>query len=96
MISQTLVDEFERQVLDPYHEMAYELFDGEVDFIRQTAIKLAGTQVTVDNKSIQVNSKVTHGTPTARFSSRYAAGGLDRVCEIAACCLRLKYRSTEW
>lgn len=83
MISQALVDEFEQQVFDPYHEMTYESFDGEVDFIRQTAIKLAGTQVTVGNESIQVDSKVTHGTPTARFSSRHAAGSCNRVCEIS-------------
>lgn len=83
MMSQALVDEFEQQVLDPYHEMAYESFNGELNFIRQTAIELAGTQVNVGNESIQVDSEVTHGTPTARFSSRHAAGSIERVCEIA-------------
>lgn len=82
-MSQALVDEFEQQVLDPYHEMAYESFNGELNFIRQTAIELAGTQVNVGNESIQVDSEVTHGTPTARFSSRHAAGSIERVCEIA-------------
>lgn len=83
MISQALLNEFEKQVLDPYHEMNYESFSGELDFIRQTAIELAGAQVTIGNKSIHVDSKVTHGSPTARFQSRYAPADHDRVCEIA-------------
>lgn len=83
MISQALLNEFEKQVLDPYHEMEYESFAGEVEFIRQTAIELAGTQVKVGNESIQVDSEVTHGTPTARFQSRHASDGIDRLCEIA-------------
>lgn len=83
MISQALLDEFEKQVLDPYHEMEYESFAGEVEFIRQTAIELAGSQVNVGDESIQVYSEVTHGTPKARFQSQHASYPIDPVCEIA-------------
>lgn len=83
MISQALLEAFDKQVLAPYHQMDYRSFNGEVEFIRQTAIELAGTRVRVGNESIHVNSMVTHGTPTARFQSRFAADGLERACEIA-------------
>lgn len=83
MISQALLDEFEKQVLDPYHEMEYGSFADEVEFIRHTAVELAGTKIRVGNESIEIESEVTHGTPTAIFRSPHSPDGIDAACEIA-------------
>jgi len=83
MISQALLGELEKQVLDPYHEMEYESFADEVEFIRHTAIELAGTKIRIGTESIEIDCEVTHGTPKAIFQSRHSSERVDATCEIA-------------
>lgn len=83
MIGDDLLKKLERNVLNPYHDMDTEHFSEELDFVRQTALELEGTGVSIGSRSLEVSVKVTHAKPKAMFDSVIGTGKHQPSCEIA-------------